>query len=507
MSIQSTKVNNDISTVVKGSSFAFVGEMGRYGINLAYGLFVARTLPSDQLGLFFLALTLIKVLTILSVLGLQKGVIRYVAIYLSQKDRARLLGTVRLACAAVFFLSTFLALSLFLTAEWLTLYIFEKPGLDIALRWFAASLPFSALALLFYSALQGVKDIKNKMLSEIAVSLGLQICLTVLFLNLGFGLQALLSAYFFSQVAGFSISCYFFWKHLPLIGNGLPPAIYEGRTLFSFSLPLLLTTFFNLLLGQNEVLILGLYVSANEIAIYTIALKLALVGAIFLRSFTMIFSPMISELASKENEQRLAGLSKVITKWIFTFNFAWFIFFVFFSNHILSFVGNEYVDGRTTLIILCLGQLINSVAGPVGQLLMMSGYSKLVLFNSSLFLISSLALNFILIPRYGIEGAAVANAATVISTNLLMLIEVFIVFKIHPYDRSYRKPLLAGLLAIACTFWVASRFASSSFLSLLMLALLFGTVYFVSLYIQGLSKEDLMVLQAISKRLPLRSRA
>jgi O-antigen/teichoic acid export membrane protein len=80
---------------------------------------------------------------------------------------------------------------------------------------------------------------------------------------------------------------------------------------------------------------------------------------------------------------------------------------------LLRFIGPEFVDGETALLILIGGQLVNASFGLVGLLLVMCGRETAVLVATAAAAVTSLVANFTLIPALGIEGAA---TAAVIST-------------------------------------------------------------------------------------------
>ena len=83
------------------------------------------------------------------------------------------------------------------------------------------------------------------------------------------------------------------------------------------------------------------------------------------------------------------------------------------------FFGNEYISGYAALVILCVSQSVCIITGPGGVLLNMSGHEKIVmkilLFSATL----NIILNAILIPRYGINGAAISTAISTVIWHVL----------------------------------------------------------------------------------------
>ena len=82
--------------------------------------------------------------------------------------------------------------------------------------------------------------------------------------------------------------------------------------------------------------------------------------------------------------------------------------------------GEEYADGRIALAILCVGQLTNALVGSVGFLLNMTGNERDVAKGFAIAAIINIALNLVLIPLFGIEGAAFATAVSMMVWNVLL---------------------------------------------------------------------------------------
>ena len=98
-----------------------------------------------------------------------------------------------------------------------------------------------------------------------------------------------------------------------------------------------------------------------------------------------------------------------------------FLFFIYFSNFILSFFGNEFEDNTDLLIILSFGQLVNVISGPVGYALVASGELSRYSRYSILALVVNIVFNYVLIGLYGAIGAAYSTALSVIILNLLCI--------------------------------------------------------------------------------------
>jgi O-antigen/teichoic acid export membrane protein len=117
--------------------------------------------------------------------------------------------------------------------------------------------------------------------------------------------------------------------------------------------------------------------------------------------------------------------------------------------------GGAYETGAAALAVLATGQLINTVAGPLGQVINMSGRQYLTMTNNALVAtLNALACVF-LIPRYGMVGAASSTAGSLTLVNLIKLVEVRLLFSMHPFGRQTLRVVFAGAAAVAVAVPVA----------------------------------------------------
>ncbi len=250
-------------------------------------------------------------------------------------------------------------------------------------------------------------------------------------------------------------------------------------------------------------LIIGGFLAEKEVGFYGAANRTSLLGIMVLTSFGSIFAPIISELYNKKEFQKLETLFKTTTKWIFTISYPIFLIMIFFSKSILFFFGEEYTAGSQCLIILAIGQMISSLGGSYGYMIMMSGRSKITLINAFIAFSSNISLCFILIPLYGIIGAAYASTISLIFITIIGLLEVFAIYRIHPYQVNILKPMLGGGISLSLSLIIIKYFIKSStyFINLSAGVLILLIVYSLLIFLFGISGEEKLILKKIKMRL------
>ena len=172
---------------------------------------------------------------------------------------------------------------------------------------------------------------------------------------------------------------------------------------------------------------------------------------------------------------------------------------VLFSGPLLAIFGKEFKDGSLALVILFLGTLFNAGTGTCEPMITMTGYSKLKLANSALGTAMTIGLAWLLIPKWGLIGAAVATGLTVAIMNIVMTVQVYLLLKLMPYNRHVFKPIIAGLVAFLATFFLHQLVPGAYWPYLIVKISFLCLVYIAVNVLLGLSEEDQMILRSVQR--------
>jgi O-antigen/teichoic acid export membrane protein len=253
---------------------------------------------------------------------------------------------------------------------------------------------------------------------------------------------------------------------------------------------------------RTEVFFLGLLPTATPVGLYNIAWSLAGTETMFVSSVNAIISPFTSDLSHRRAIGQLESLYKTTAKWAFTGALMVFLVFAFSAPTIMKVFDPAYVAGAGVLIALGLARLVGSATGSAGTVLIMSGRSDLSLMNTIIILATSIGLDWFLIPRYGLAGAALAGALTVILVELLRVVEVWLTLKIHPFMWSFAKPVIAGLVGLAVAYALRAAVGLQSLWIEMVCWAIFSVIYFAIIYLLKLDAGDMLVLSTIRRRIP-----
>jgi O-antigen/teichoic acid export membrane protein len=163
--------------------------------------------------------------------------------------------------------------------------------------------------------------------------------------------------------------------------------------------------------------------------------------------------------------------------------------------------GKPYIIGSSILPILGLGQLLNAGTGTTGSILVMTGYQNTISMLTAGTMLVNVGLEFLLVPRWGMNGAAVGTALTVGGLSIVSILLIRRILGFWPYDRRYLKGLLATSLA-AIGLWLLRWVPEQSAFTTLALNLVFSVgIFGGTLWALGLDKEDVEFINLALARL------
>jgi O-antigen/teichoic acid export membrane protein len=171
-----------------------------------------------------------------------------------------------------------------------------------------------------------------------------------------------------------------------------------------------------------------------------------------------------------------------------------------FAEELLSIFGPEFRQGASCLMILSVGFFVQAATGHTTALIVLSGRPRWLLINNTAAMVVNILLNYVLIQKYSIIGAALATAISISLSNLAQLTMVYRLFGFHPYTVSYWKIILAA--AAGAFVFVGLKSAQvTSPLAFLVFICVGISIYFFLLWKIGLDEQEKMLVQAFQRKL------
>jgi O-antigen/teichoic acid export membrane protein len=500
-SSQSPSSDQNILTAAKGGGITFIGTMLEYAGRFVLGFLLARLLGDEQYGLYSLADSAFYLTVGISLLGLNTGTTHFVSVYAAQRDQESLWKTIQVGLGLPFAISLLGGILFHVLANPLAGTVFREPRLAPLLRIVALAVPAGALASAAGFVLLGFKQVRYNVIAQSILQTVVKLVLVVLLAITGLNAVKAMTAYSLAMIAACILLMYFVNKLFPL---RRPPSVsrHHIRQMLSFSLPVYFAELLTMLGPNLRTLLLGALNTVSSAGIFTAASRVSMVSTAFSNSMAMMSMPIVSELYADGKRQGLGHFYQTMTKWIFTFNLPFFLLLLFFPRPILSIFGESYATGSTGLVILAYKNLAGAAVGICGVMVVMTGNTWLNTLNAVIQLTLIVALSALLIPGLGMVGAAIATTVGLTIIDFILVVEVFLLFRILPYNKSFLKPVVAGLLSFVITYavdhWV---FRGDSAVGTVISVGALLTTYVSTILLLGLSEEDRAVLGHLQRHL------
>ena len=496
---EKNRYETHISRIARGAGITFFGQGLSKALTYTTQVALARFYGPTQLGFYVLGLTLVQVAYVLAQFGMDNGVVRYVARYQAEGDDSRVRGTILLALWATLALSVLLSGLIFFGSGFLA-GVYDKPFLDTVFRTFSVAVPFFALMGIALWATQGFQTMKYTAYVQQILQPLVALVFIVVFYLIGTQILGAVAAFILSGAVGAALAIFYLIRIYPKLLDRSTSPTFEPRALFSVSGPMAVAELARQMSFWAPVTMLGIFSTAEAVGVYSAAARTAAFCSLILMAFTGIFSPMVSNLYQRGLLDDLAHLYKDVCRWVFTGSLAVVLLTVLLATDIMAVFGEEFIAGWIVISIIAGSELFDNSAGPADRLLAMTGRHRIVMFVTLSYAATAFTASLALAPLYGMVGAAMATAIANVVLNATMLLFVWRLLGIWPYDYRYLKPLAAGLVAVTVALAIKLVLALPVGLpAILVLTVPFLVSFVVALLALGLSPSDRQLVEVCWK--------
>jgi O-antigen/teichoic acid export membrane protein len=404
-----------------GTIAILIGYVVANAMNLAFQLLLTHRLSTADVGRFFEMTALIGVAVGLIVGGLRPAVLRYVAIEPEDSGNwiARRLISRNMAMAIL------AAGALAVVAPYLARTAFSDPGLASALQLGAVAVPLMCTATLWASVARARGSFWLYVLIDQASLPLTRFFVGLAMLVMGFGLTGAVSA----QVIAAGVSA--------AVGLGLAaawgivPARHPLRSVrnrmkevirfasFRWGIDLL-----QVILLWADTLMLGALKGASSAGVYGVVGRVVVFSSVGLTAVNLMLAPLTARQLAAHDRSEASRWYGLGARWGTILTFLPLGLITVLRVQALEVFGSQFERGAAALAILAIGFAFNAAAGPAGVLLNMSALGPILLVDNILTVALNISLNAVLIPTWGIQGAALAWTLSLVLINVLMVYQV-----------------------------------------------------------------------------------
>lgn len=388
------------------------------GSSFVVALLLARFLGAESFGIYAFAYTWAGLLAIVATLGVDRFLVRSVAVYQVQHRWELMKGLLRRTYQLVAISSAIVAIC----------------GCIVAFLWLPSSLrgpfsvamllvPLTALTLIRQGAMQAFGRVVCGQLPEFFIRPLLIVAGILLLEGLGHGLLSTVTALWLNVLAGATA----FVVGTVLLLRTVPGALrtvdarYSTREWMVGSLSMMLIAGATVLNNYIGTLVAGTIGGAESAGVYAVVQSSAGVLVLVLVAANMPLAPVVARLHARGERVQLERTIEGVARGCLLVSAPICIAFALFPGLFLGFFGADFRVGSAALSIVALGQLVNAAAGPTGNVMMMTGHERIAARVVGIAAFVNLVLGVALVPLLGVTGSAIAYATSLILWNISLV--------------------------------------------------------------------------------------
>ncbi|MBI2079928.1 flippase [Candidatus Micrarchaeota archaeon] len=445
-------MTDEHKTIAKGAFWSFLAQFGIKLIAFVYLILLARFAKPEQIGVYYLALSILGILYIVTDLGLLYANNRYVPYLYARKEIKKLKFLIKFSYITGGFLTFATSIVVFILSKEIA-NLAGQPLVEPALKVLAFWLFFQEIYDISKGILLGKKMIKEAQVLEFSphivklILLGILIWLQTVDAEilgityiLSFLIVCIPAVYYVSKIYG----------RLEVQDTKQFNKIEFGKEVIWFGLVSILLSLVTVVVESTDKILIGYFLgenALNDIATYTFGVGLAGLLLVFPVAIGTIFFPLASE-AGFEDKEKLKRITDLSIKWIAMACIPMVIVFVIFSSELLRLLyGQIYEKGALVLSIFSLALFVRALTMPLNSTMAALGKLDIQMRIISLLAVVNIVLNIMMIPRFGIIGAAIASLIALSISTVLFVYYYKKILQVK-IEFNFWKLFLAGLIVL-----------------------------------------------------------
>ncbi len=438
-------IKKDLNLVelFKGGAIALFFKIASVIIGYVFFWYLAQLVGAEGVGIFSTCWTILMIGTVLGKLGFDTSIVKFIAESMGKKFTHHIKPIYKNCILIVLTSSTLVAIVLIATAVPISQLFFKNTDYASLVR--IVGISVIPLSLMNYNAesMKGLKKITAFSLFQNGSIYILTLLIIWIFnshsVDNTTSIYSLLIAIIVLLIISFWTFQYYL-KRIPFHRTAKPKYKFELKSILNITVPMMLTNSLFLIMSWMDILMLSAFKTQSDVGVYNTTLKIAACISITLVAISSIAAPKIAELHGRNDTKGFKRFIKQTSFLNFSVSFPVFLLIIIFPDFLLGLFGQDFIQGSSTLLILAIGQIFGAFSGATIHILNMTGYEKIsqnILVTTALV---NLILNYILVPRYGMIGAAVATSFSTILWNLLSEIVIYRKFGFLTYPLiSFKK--------------------------------------------------------------------
>ncbi len=482
-------------TIAHGAVVTSGGVSGQRVLITTVEAVLARGLGPAAYGVYALAWRIAQLLAHLVPFGSVPAIQRFLPAFESEPTRrSSIVGLAYLTTAVV---GLAMAIGLWVTAPWIDAQTLETESFVTTVRVFGLLVVLLGLVTIASAILRAVGSARgevlfNKLLRPTARLIGATTALW-----LGYSVVGIAGALVVSMALLVAVA-------VPVAsrGTGITPSLRgarrEARRFYNHALPIALSGIGKVFQNRIDVLLVGALLTAVAAGIYNVVLVLIAIAWIPLISFNQLLPPVASDLYANDRMDLLNRVYGSVTRLLVTTVIPLLAILVVYGRSLLELFGPTYSQGYVPLVVYLGGVFVGSAVGATGWLLMMTDHQYIRMALDWVLAVLNTGLTYVFILQFGLVGAALGTSLAIAIQNGIQVLLLRKFEGLWPFDRTYLRPLGAGLVAMA-VMWLLRVWLPGT--SAVLVGSLGGVLaYLLTLHLVGIDPRDRLVVRELTAR-------
>ncbi|GGO80114.1 oligosaccharide flippase family protein [Wenjunlia tyrosinilytica] len=452
-----------VARTVRGGWLGFAGS----GVNAVFGFalvaVVTHAVGARGAGAVFTGVAVFTILSNAFKLGADTGLVRFVSRDLETTGGSRIPALLRTAVVPGLVAST-AAAAVLLFSPALATELLPDLGRGEAvavMRLFALFLPVTTVSLVLLGATRGYGTVLPFVGVEQIGKPVLRVLIALPVALLAPGVLALSAAWLVPSLAG-AVAAWLALRRSRAEHTAPRDPTSQAREFWTFAGPRAVSSVFDITAVWVGVILLSLLGTATEAGIYTAIGRLVTAGTLLQLAIRLAVAPQISRLLAGGNEAQAHHLHRLSTRWIVLFSWPLFVLLAAFPGTVLSVFGPGFDDGSAALAVLCAACAVNVGVGNAQTVILMAGRSSWNLAVAGAAFVVQLGSGVLLVPRYGVLGAAVSWGLAIVVDNVSSALLVRHRLGFTTVDRGYLYAAGLGLVVVGSVAALVRTFAGDT---------------------------------------------
>jgi len=407
------KLNTDIKKrLLRGSIWTVMGRAVGIGAGLVINVLLARLLTPEDMGAYFLTISVVLVAALIAQVGLPTAIVRLIAESLGKGDGGRARMTIKLSIVLCGLFSLIIAGSFYLgVGQWVASSIFESAPMKKVVGIATLLIIVITLQGLIVEIFRGFHDMRfTTLFGGMTTSLFSAIAFGLIWMLQGHAeLKDILLLSLGAWVLSFLIAVLMLPPKFSLLCGG---GDIDSKSLLKISMPMGVVALTIFVATQGDLWVVGAFLPENQAAVYGAVLRLVMLMTMTHSLVVSIVQSTIAEMYGQDDIKQMERLVQGSAFIACVPAFIILMIYVVFGHELMAILfGEFYRDGYWPLLIICVTQFIGMLFGSTEMVLLMTGYQthlmKLMLVTATI----GLLLAVWLVMLYGLIGVAIAWGA------------------------------------------------------------------------------------------------